>query len=279
MRIEWGGPAWGVREVGVAVPLGNGNYLIVVEDEGGIPVGGPFEEDQDAQVSEDGIDENHLRDVHEVEREVILPVQAVHKLAAHSGNHLHDTSDDSELHLEGVGRVELVGGVSPPRISAERVNLPINLPASCLTLVEVPGVADVGPQPLLHAPLDVYANAADALRVLRLTRAPGGLAPELQRHSEELIIDETRIGRKDTHKENIVASLINGAEHLIRSQTDKGFFVDDEEGTSEGHHETMTNVTEHNSEEERESDHTENSGIELLVAGSAVSIHNGLCTL
>jgi len=46
-----------------AVDLGDTDNLVVVEDVGGVPVGGPLAQDQQAQVAEDGVDEDHFGDV------------------------------------------------------------------------------------------------------------------------------------------------------------------------------------------------------------------------
>jgi len=46
-----------------AIDLGDTDNLVVVEDVGGVPVGGPLGQDQQAQIAENGVDENHFGDV------------------------------------------------------------------------------------------------------------------------------------------------------------------------------------------------------------------------
>ena len=72
-------PAGEVREslldgVVDAVRLRDADHLGVVEYEDGVPVRCPLNQDQAAQVAEDGVDEDHLGYVHPLEGDVVLCV-------------------------------------------------------------------------------------------------------------------------------------------------------------------------------------------------------------
>ncbi len=73
---------------------------VVVEHKGGVPVCGPLDHDEDAEISKDRVEEDHLRDEDEVHGDAVLEVEAVHEHAAHTSNHLGQASDDCKLHLE-----------------------------------------------------------------------------------------------------------------------------------------------------------------------------------
>mmetsp|Transcript_16072 Transcript_16072/g.36745 ORF Transcript_16072/g.36745 Transcript_16072/m.36745 type:complete len:287 (-) Transcript_16072:443-1303(-) len=109
-------PAGEVGELVVAVDLRYMHDLVVVQDERRVPVGRPLGEDEEDEVAEDGVDEDNLRDEDKVERDRVLEVEGVHQLAADAQHHLSDSNDDGKLHLERVGRVELVARVGPPRV-------------------------------------------------------------------------------------------------------------------------------------------------------------------
>ena len=63
-----------LRGVVDAVRLRDADHLSVVEYEDGVPVRCPLDENQAAQVTEDGVDEDHLGYIHPLEGDVVLCV-------------------------------------------------------------------------------------------------------------------------------------------------------------------------------------------------------------
>mmetsp|Transcript_46690 Transcript_46690/g.109871 ORF Transcript_46690/g.109871 Transcript_46690/m.109871 type:complete len:967 (-) Transcript_46690:258-3158(-) len=269
-------PTRHVREVVFAVDLRDVHHLLVVEHVRCIPVGGPLEDDEEDEVAEDGVDEDHLGDVDEVERERVLEVERVHELAAHARHHLHDADHDRKLHLERVRAVQLVRRVRPPGVLAHRVDVPADLDAGGLLGLEVVGLVNVGPDPLLERRRRVDAWDVEAAGVVHLARAPHRRPEGLERDGEELVVDEARVGRKQTHHENVVPPVVDRSEHVVGRGGFELFLEEDDEAAGHGHHDAVPDVAEHDAEQERESDEREHRGVELLIARHTVRVHNGL---
>ena len=96
--------------------------------------------------------------------------------------------------------------------------------------------------------------------------------PDPDRDSHQIIVDQAAEGREDAHEEGDVSededSLHGGGlspDHILE---------DAEQGSHQKEHCTVPDVTEHDTEEEREGHHCEYSRIDLLVVRYAISVND-----
>mmetsp|Transcript_59342 Transcript_59342/g.145717 ORF Transcript_59342/g.145717 Transcript_59342/m.145717 type:complete len:215 (-) Transcript_59342:1069-1713(-) len=112
-----------------------------------------------------------------------------------------------------------------------------------------------------------------------LARAPHSVAEHLRRNGEELVVDEARVGGEDAHQEDVVAPLVERAEHLVGSEVRELLLEIAQQPASERHHDPVTDITEHDTEEEGEGDDREDGGVELLVPRGTVRVDDRLRAL
>eukprot|EP00961_Rhodomonas_salina_P125036 1684903-Rhodomonas_salina.5 len=59
-----------------------------------------------------------------------------------------------------------------------------------------------------------------------------------QEEGADLVVDEARVGSEDTHRKDVVAALVERAEHLILRQVRELLLVQHQQQTHQRHHDT-----------------------------------------
>ena len=218
-----------------------------VEGIGLIPVGEPLVHNEEAKVTEDRQHKEHLGN--KLEKEVIglLAVNSIESGKRDTQQHLSDTNQHRHLHLQRVIVVQLVNSALPSGIGTEGVTV---------------GVIVAG----------VEVHHVRRLRVL--SDVPVLARPKEHRNRKALVVQKPIVNRKDGHENNNIPTVEKCLDHFVQTAVDKFILVIDEEGDKEKHNTTVTDVTEHHTEQERESNNGENCGVNFLVATNTISINN-----
>lgn len=197
----------------------------------------PLEDDQEVHISEQESKEEDLWDELEEDFQVSLEVNSIEELHNDSEDHMNDGNDDSDLHLETVDKNQLIVGHSPDRIDTKRIDAVgirrKNLLSSVILLLN--GVAR---------------------------------SKDVEIHTEEVIVNPATVKGKEAHHEHHIPQVTCKREGRFLD----GVVVEDQIQPEDEHDEPVADITEHDTEEEGESDGGEDRRVDLLVAGSAVGV-------
>jgi len=160
-------------------------------------------------------------------------------------SHVGPTKKNTELHLVTVGEEKVIVSIVPAPIHSEGVGVTL------------------------------LANHSDGLVGLKVRDFPHrGEDGELL--GEGVTVDETSVHGEDTHHEHDVATEESHGEELVLLGAQKGLLPVDHGASSHSHEETVTEITEHDSEEEGEGNNGGQTGVDFGVLGGTVSIDDGL---
>mmetsp|Transcript_25713 Transcript_25713/g.71848 ORF Transcript_25713/g.71848 Transcript_25713/m.71848 type:complete len:783 (-) Transcript_25713:14-2362(-) len=239
-----------------AAPCGAGRVDAGGGEHTGVPVDGPLHEDQDDHVDEEGCGEDGHGDELEHQVKLLSKVEGVESLQARSQEHLDDTEDDRELHLEGVEEEELVLGDVPHRIQTEWVD-------GFRTSVLCGGFGDV-----------ILLDGALVLSV----ECPAG-AEQVEAKREAVVVDHTSVDGEEAHHDDHVATGMQSFKHLAELGVVVRLFVVEEVASAQEEEGSVTDITVHDSEKERESGGGEKGWVGLPITWDTVGVHELLVSV
>ena len=98
-------------------------------------------------------------------------------------------------------------------------------------------------------------------------------AKEIHRLREDIIVDEASVAREETHQEDDVTTAEENVPDLIGGLLGSQFLLScDHPESKHCHDQTMTQITEHDAEQEWESDDGVQSGISFLVRCDSICV-------
>ncbi len=155
-----------------------------------VPVDRPLHEDQDNHVNKEGGSEgNHRKELKE-EIQPLSKVNRVQSLKTSSGEHLNNSKDDRELHLEGVEKKKLVGGDVPNGIETKWVDrTSVSVRSSHFGYVSLFGFA--------------------------VRKRPAG-SEKVQSEREAIVVDQTGVHGEKTHHGNHVTTGVETSGHFVQ---------------------------------------------------------------
>ena len=216
------------------------------------PVDRPLIDDAEDEITEDGLEEDHTRDKVTPYIDRLLEVAGVDVREAQRVGHVGPTQNDRHLHLVTIAEEQIILGTVPAPIETKGVAVTVRL-------------------------AEHRRNGISFLKVVMNIPLP--LAVE-ERHGlgEHIIVDKTGVDREDSHDQGDVTTIVDHGEELERDLLEGLLPVDHGEGGAK-HDNGVTEITEHDSEEEGESDNDGDSGVDFLVGSSTVGVDNGLESL
>ena len=217
-----------------------------------VPVDAPFVNDTEDQVAEDGLEEDHARNEVAPDVNRRTEVTSVDVAEAQVVGHVSPTHNNRQLHLVGVGEEQIVLGVVPAPIQTEWVG--VALDASCGKCLLGLGVVAIREVPFPHG------------------REQGKLL------GEDITVDQTGVHGEDSHHQHDVATIERHTEKLILLSALQGLLPVDHGGCGESHDGTVTKITEHDGEQEREGDDGRQTRVDFGVLGSTICVNDGLET-
>jgi hypothetical protein len=224
----------------------------------------PLDQDHQTQVDKDEEEEDGLRD--ELEQDAHQPPEehVVEEREDEAEEHLHDSDDHRELHLERVGEGDLVDGERPDRVQAERVR----------AAAEHAQLAARHIRPRVRIEVEHVGP-------VELERVGHGDAPrraeDVDRLGEDVVVDEARVDAEQGHEEDDVAAAEEDLHDLValEAELELSLAQDHEQGEEE-HDEAVARVAEHHREQERKRDDGERGRVDLAVRRDAVRVHDAL---
>lgn len=213
----------------------------------------PLDEHQHCHVEEQEDEENHLRNEFGVNVSDVLEVAMVEESNDDAENHVNDSEDDRNFHLVSVLEDDLV----------QRSHLPHWIETDRVSAMEV--VRRIQLQSLVgHDCAGVVVNLP--------TRAE-----DVKRLREDVVVDQSGVHREQSHQEDDVATAEENIPDLIvRLLSSQWFLLQHHPCTEESHDRTVTQVAEHNSEQEWESDDRVRSWIHLAIRCDTISVDEHL---
>mmetsp|Transcript_3937 Transcript_3937/g.8463 ORF Transcript_3937/g.8463 Transcript_3937/m.8463 type:complete len:356 (+) Transcript_3937:1110-2177(+) len=226
----------------------------------GEAVGGdPLEDDEEAEVAKQAVEENHLGHKLAPCRQVVPEIAVVEEAHDDTQVHVQHTQQDAHLHLDTVEVGQLGLTAAPCRVHSKWVGL-------------TAGELDVTTRMRAVAQVSWPSGrrlATDVASELGVTAKSHG-------HSKELVVQGADIHGKEGHQQDAVAAAKRHAAHIIKLRLSEAALVEDQEQGKQEHEDTMAKVAKHDSEQEGEGHDGEDSWVHLTVVGNAVRIHNGL---
>mmetsp|Transcript_328 Transcript_328/g.528 ORF Transcript_328/g.528 Transcript_328/m.528 type:complete len:457 (-) Transcript_328:100-1470(-) len=211
-----------------------------------VPVDGPLHEDENNHVNKQGrCKGNHGKELeHEVK--TLAKVHGVNALEASSSEHLQNTKDDGELHLEGVEEEELVGRHVPNRVEAEGVH----------------GVA-----------IAILTRHLRDVTLFGLIAVKRPASPkQVEAEGEAIIVDETGVHGEESHHGNHVTTHVQSPRHLVELGLVILLLVPEKVKTRAEEEQTVSNVAVHDPEQEGESRRREQGGVGLPVPWNTIRV-------
>lgn len=214
------------------------------------PVNRPFVDDTDDQVAEDGLEEDHSRNEVTPDVDRLLEVTSVEPRKAQRVRHVNPTKNDTHLHLVTVAEEEIVLSSMPSPINTKRIAVvALELTGKSLTLFPVLG----------DIPLPSTVKESQGL-------------------GEHIVVDETGVEREDSHDQGDVTTIVDHGEQF-ESDLLEGLLPVDHGQRGKEHDDSVSEVTKHDSEEEREGNNGRQGRVDLLVCCGTISIDDGLESL
>eukprot|EP00128_Syssomonas_multiformis_P011489 Colp12_sorted_trinity150504_noHs@34485 len=215
------------------------------------PVSAPLKENQNGEVTEDAKHENDLWDVLEEDQVLASKVREVEVGQGNTEAHMNDTQDDRHLHLVRVQESELVFSKSPVRVNTERIG------AS-----------------------EIFGNELKgrAIRVRGFVGNGPATSKQIHRLGEHIVVDQTGVDGEKAHQKNEVATPKESGPHFAPIEAGELLLVKHNCQSSQSQKNAMTEVAEHNREQERESNHGEQTGVHLTVGCHTIGVDDGLET-
>lgn len=220
----------------------------------GVPVNAPFVDDSEDQVTEDGLEEDHAGNEVTPDVDRRLEVAGVDVGEAQVVCHVSPTHNDGQLHLVRVREEQVIVGVVPAPIQTEWV---------CVAL-----------DTCCDKSLRLACRGFGVVAFRELPLPHGREQRELL--GEDITVDQTSVHGEDSHHEHDVTTVKSHAEEFVLLATLQRLLIVDHGGCSEGHDGTVSEITEHDSEQEREGDDGRKTRVDFGVLGSAVGVNDGL---
>ena len=220
----------------------------------------PLDEDESRKVTEEREEKGDLRDALEEQVELVVPVNRVQNLHHETQGHVSDSNDDGHLHLNRIVVDELVLSSLPHPINSEFVS---TLSQADRGTVDSLIVRSVGNKLALAS---VFGAAS-----------PSG-GENLHGDGEEFIVKETAVNGKQGHAEDDVATSEGQLNQFVQLLVRPLLLLVDHEESKCSKTNSVSNVTEHDTEHEGEGNDSKDSGVDLLVARDTIGINDGLET-
>lgn len=164
---------------------------------------------------------------------------------------MHDTNNDSKLHLVGIEEKQHIVRNSPHRVDPKRVDailLPIEI---CRRVHRVSF-------PVLPSLLRTIAAAE-----------------EVRRNGRKIIVDEPAVERKEAHQQKQVPRRQSSSQQVVLRALDV-FSVHHHVRADAEQSEAVPDISEHDSEKERESRDRKDAWVHLLVPWDTVGVYDFL---
>jgi hypothetical protein len=209
----------------------------------GRPVDAPLVHNRESKVTKDGLEEDHTRDEVAPDIDLGLEVASVDECPHEREGHVAPTEQNTELHLVAVGEEQVVLRVVPAVIQTEWVGVALNASRGRASTIVVPD--------------------------------PHGLEPG-KSERESIAVEETGVDGEDTHHEHDVTTVEHHGKQLVQLATFQALLIVNHGRGCEQQNGTVTSITEHDSEHEREGDNGRQSRVDFAVLDRSVRVDDGL---
>mmetsp|Transcript_6289 Transcript_6289/g.14517 ORF Transcript_6289/g.14517 Transcript_6289/m.14517 type:complete len:341 (-) Transcript_6289:1413-2435(-) len=206
------------------------------------PVSRPLEQDHEHEVAEDGEEEDELGDELEPDGAHVAELEVVEQRERDAERHLRHAEDNGDLHLERVEEGHLIRRQLPRGIDAE-------------------GHHRAVPRVFRRVGRQVVRGAEEA-----------------EGHREGLVVDEADVGGEGAVEEEHVPPAVDHREDVVELLLAERLLVADEVQREEQQQRPVSDVAEHDPEEEGEADDGESARVHLAVPGETVRVDQPLET-
>ena len=194
-------------------------------------------------------------------------VQMIPKTEKDAETHLNDSNDDRELHFDRIGECDLILRHLPNGIQSKW----IRSAGKHLLIISIQRI-------IVRRWFQCHRFHFVQIFIAEL-HSPRR-SEDVQRFGEDIVVNETRVDREETHEENDVSSTKEDRPDFLCSPfVFQRTFFQDHPKSEESDDQSVTRISEHHREQKRESDQHERHRIDLTIRGHTVRIDQILETL
>lgn len=196
-------------------------------------------------------------------------VLSVNHLADNSKLHEHDSQNNGQLHLDSVELLDVVFRQLPDWVHSEWVHAEV--------AVVVLGLSWVAPGGAVHEEFSIVVEGVGVkeLVVQRHWSLSVAGAEQIHWEREELVVQQSSVAGEEAHQGKEVPAFHHSFEAWVSGCFEfvLEHYQDESEHQNDG---SVTQVTEHDSEEEWETDGGKGGWVEFLVVRHSILVHNQL---
>lgn len=122
----------------------------------------------------------------------------------------------------------------------------------------------------------VLQRSLDSLTFVDMFRPLPLTGEDSERLREDIVVEETGVHREDTHHQHNVTTIECHVSQFVQLGPEELSLPEDHRSRSQGHEQTVTEITEHDGEQKGESNNRRQTRVDFLVLGNTVGVDDCL---